>query len=350
METLLKFLNITEREAQGIAFAVPIFFLYWKFLSAFVVKHFVALFEEREALTVGVHGAAHQAEEETKRIIAQTEAKINQARIEANAERVTAIETAKSAAFQIVQDAEKEAADHVHKTRASLDAELKLLHANMDQTVSQLALELAAKLQKTGSTAMQVLAVGLTATLLALTSGTHAALAESGHGGAHHGGPADLIPFAVNFTIFVALLIHFTKGPIASMWSKRLQLIETEVSKGKAEIEQAQKALNLAKARAASVETEIERIKFEISKGAQTETQDIMKDAHERALRVRQQGKSLADGDVNHTKKEYRAHLSKLVVKKATDILSSQVTEASDAAIRKNAIAQFDTRANTIIQ
>jgi F0F1-type ATP synthase membrane subunit b/b' len=352
METILKFLNITEREAQGIAFAVPIFFLYWKLLNAYVVKHFVALFEEREALTTGAQSASHDTYEEAKKITAQTEAKIHQARVQANQRRNDEILEAKNAAFTIVQEAEKEAANHVHKTRASLDAELKLLNGNIEQTVNQLANELAAKIQKPTSSAVQIFALILSASVFSILISTPSfAFASEGHSAGHHSGtPADLIPFAVNFFIFISLLIHFTKKPIADAWSNRLNAISTAVSKGRTEMEQAQKILSTAKARAGSVETEIERIKFEISKGAKTESQELLKDAHERALRVRQQGKSLAEGDINHTKEEYRTKLSKLVVEKATELLTSQVTESSDQVLRKNALNQFEGRVNTIIQ
>ena len=346
MEALLKFLNITQREALAITYAAPMFFLYWKFLNAFVIKNFVSLFEEREALTIGAHSSSEETVAEAKRLIAQTEAKLHAARIEANNERTAEVNAAKDSAIKLVQEAEKEASDHVHKARANLDTELKILNANINQTVQQLATELAAKLQKGASSTILSIFV---AALIATTSMT--AFAEEAHGGHHgHGTPSDLIPYAVNFFIFVSLLIYFTKAPITAAWANRLQSIKNDVAKGRLEIEEAQKALAHAKARAQSVETEVERIKFEIKKGAKTETQDILKDGHDRALRVRQQGQSLADGDLNHTREEYRANLSRMVIKKATELLEEQITATSDVSLRKNALKQFETTATQIIQ
>ena len=356
MAEFLQFLNITEREAFWIAVGVPTVFVFWRLLDALAIQYFLTLIEEREALTSGAHAASESTLSEAKKIEAATNHTITMCRTEASIKRADEINAAKEAANKIIHEAEAEVAKSLHETRLKLDAEIKTLHSTIGETAAGLANQLADQLKKgvvsSTSRTVQSILFFVTVSTLLLTN-VAAVLAESEEGG-HHAGhvPADvstLIPYAVNFSLYVLLLVVTLRKPLSSFWSNRVTTLEASVSAGQLETAKATETLRAAQIRAASINSEIDRIKNDIGKDAKTEAQEILKSAHERALRIREQGRSLAEGDSNHARASYRQKLSKLVVSKASELLKNDVTAAIDTTIRSGVISQIETNVKEIV-
>ena len=152
--------------------------------------------------------------------------------------------------------------------------------------------------------------------------------AETGHHAEGHA--ADLVPYWINFGIYIVALIFLLRNPIASAWSARIVSIEASVSKGRKDREVAQSNLDSAKQRERSKEQTIQNLTLQIEKEAELEVEEVLRDGKERAARIAQQGKEMLQAEEKALGSDLKKMLADEVVRRAEQKLKGTMTEGKD--------------------
>lgn len=161
---------------------------------------------------------------------------------------------------------------------------------------------------------------------------------HGGHEAAHHGSSADLIPFWINFSLYVVVLFVLVRKPIASGWASRRDGIAAAVNKGKVERDQAESALRIAKGKESMLSSDIAALLAQVKNDTKAETEEVLRDAHERASRISAQGKDLLTAEQKAFETSLRKELADEVLKRATEILKKDMNASSDAALRTSSL------------
>lgn len=168
-------------------------------------------------------------------------------------------------------------------------------------------------------TSTYVRAVVVTSLVTTLASSDFA-FASGGVG--HHPSIHDIVPFWVNFVIYVALMTVLLRKPIKNGWASRRSRIAEEVSSATSDMEAAERELAAVEALTKNLSQEQERARVEILKQGELESDAIVSSAHEKATRLASSTKDLLEGESRSAQAHFRAAL----VAKAVELSKSRFT------------------------
>lgn len=174
------------------------------------------------------------------------------------------------------------------------------------------------------------------------------AAALASEGGSHHGGasPLALIPYWINFLLYVGLLYYLLKDQIPKMWAQRREGIDRAIKDAAAELERATFALKTARERFDNVEEEARKIKDVIRKDAFTERDAILEDAKKQCERALQRAHETAASERGQVEQALRRELADHVLANATRRLKEHVTPESDRPRREKVLDGFKQMVN----
>lgn len=172
--------------------------------------------------------------------------------------------------------------------------------------------------------------------VLALMAAAPAFAAESGH----HAEPVftDIIPYWVNFVLYVLLLVWLLKAPVSSGWEARKENIRVSVHRGRTEREAAESALREAEGAEAAVAASIKALTDQIAREAASEAAEIVREAKEKAARTKQQGADMLAAEEKAFESALKKELAEAVVRKATERLMRDMNVEKDAPLRASAL------------
>jgi F-type H+-transporting ATPase subunit b len=332
MDNILQTLSLTNKEATGILIMTVTFFVYWRLFNALVFSKFVTLFEAREKVTVGAHDASDQLVATANELEKEVQISLDNQRAKLSAERTLKLEEAKNAANTTIKSAEEFSSKLIHETREKLEFDYKESKRNMSFDSEKLAKDLSDKIKSASIYGF--------ATLFLFTDLAHAG---SGHGAATIEG---LIPYAVNFTLYVSILFYFLRKPIKQAWANRIVQIRNQVQSGQAERVAAENRLNQAKDNLANLNSQIDTLKEDFTASLKLEASTILKDAHDRALRIREQGQSMAIAETNSMKKKFKSELALAVIEKAKETLKKETSNDVDKVSRQKTLNNLNAVLN----
>ncbi len=172
-------------------------------------------------------------------------------------------------------------------------------------------------------------------------------LACASEGGAHHGAsPLALIPYWVNFLLYLGLLYFFLRKEIPRMWAERREGIDRAVKGAAAELEKAVTALETAHERFDNVEEEVRRIKEQIRKDTLIERDAILEDAKRQCERAFQRAHETAASERARAELGVRRELAEHVLANAARRLKERVTPESDRPRRDKVMDGFKQMLN----
>ena len=185
---------------------------------------------------------------------------------------------------------------------------------------------------KTSTSLTAVVATSLV-TALAVSD---VAVASAGAG--HHPSIHDIIPFWVNFVIYIALMTALLRKPIKNGWASRRNRIAEEVASATSEMEAAERELAAVEALTKNLSHEQERARVEILNQGELESNSIVSAAKEKAGRLATSTKDLLEGESRSAQAHFRSALvAKAVelskVKFQTGELAARQSHYVDAAI-----------------
>ena len=154
----------------------------------------------------------------------------------------------------------------------------------------------------------------------------------------HHGTISDLIPYWINFSLYVLLLWFVLKNKISSGWTARRAKIAAEVSAAQAEKDSAERALDESRRLLATVDSQIKTAKDQITKQAQFETQEIIAQAKDKAARVVQTAKENAEAGNRTALRAISKEMVQEALSRARSSLQKDARSGSDQRYRSSAV------------
>ncbi len=115
-------------------------------LNTLVFKPFMELIDRREKLTKGAIGEAKELEEKVKEIILEYEAKLNDARAQAQEERNKIVREAEAAASEIISKTREETAGLLDEAKKKLESESEVIKEKLKGDVQLLSNEIASRI------------------------------------------------------------------------------------------------------------------------------------------------------------------------------------------------------------
>ena len=161
-----------------------------------------------------------------------------------------------------------------------------------------------------------------------------------------HDGISSLIPFWVNFAIYIAVLFIALRKIIPQAWMARRNAILENVTAAARELEQAERSVRDAEDKTKNLSNEQEAARQEIIKQAQLEAAQIIATAKEKAERQKAQAKDLIQGESRSAESVFRSELVFKAVELARDKFKSGAYTAKESSYRSAAL----DRAKRLVQ
>lgn len=115
-------------------------------LNALVFKPFINLIDRREKLTKGAISEAKELEARVRQIIEEYEARLGEARIQAQEERAGIVKEAEAAAGGMISKAREETSAILDDAKQKLEAETQSIKQKLSGDVEALAKEISSKI------------------------------------------------------------------------------------------------------------------------------------------------------------------------------------------------------------
>lgn len=324
---ILKVFDLTAEDGQMIAIGTVVFFIFWQVVASLIVKPFLALYEEREALTFGAAESSKHIHDEAAAINAKSDEQVQSARVAAMEEKIQSLTAAKMEAARIAESTETQVQEMVRKARWEREQNVGQTRQKVMSDAETLARDVVSKLT-------------LSFAIILLVASS-ASAESAGHGGGHEGSPSDLIPYWINFATYIALMFLCFRKLIANGWVARKDQIATLVNKGKIERAAAEDALRAAKAKQATIQSQVQDLLTQIKREGVAEVQEILQDAKARAERARVQGEEMLAAEQKAFETALKRELAEAVVTKATEMLKGKVNADTDAGLRAKAVGNI---------
>jgi F-type H+-transporting ATPase subunit b len=155
----------------------------------------------------------------------------------------------------------------------------------------------------------------------------------------HHGaapGIGDLLWPALNFLIFVALLVRFLSGPIKEFFRERTERLREGLAAGRrarAEAEALRAEIERASAELPALR---ERMVADLRAAAERERQAMLESGRTMAERIRRDSRTLADQELVAARQALRAELADDAVRQAAELLRRALgSEDQDRFVRE---------------
>lgn len=169
------------------------------------------------------------------------------------------------------------------------------------------------------------------------------AYASSGHGEPSIG---DLTFYWVNFVLYVGVMAYIVRKPLAKGWAARTARIKQSVMQSSDDVEAAERELNAIEALTKSLPVEEEKIRQQIVEQANAEAADIVRQAEQRAARIREQAKDLLQGESRSAQSTFRNTLVARAVQLAKEKFGAGEFAAREDAYQTAAVS----RAKQLVQ
>jgi F0F1-type ATP synthase membrane subunit b/b' len=161
-----------------------------------------------------------------------------------------------------------------------------------------------------------------------------------------HSSISSLVPFWVNFAIYLAVLFVALRKIIPQAWMARRNAILENVTSAARELEQAEKAVRNAEDKTKNLASEQEAARQEIIKQAELEAVQIITAAKEKAERQKAQAKELIQGESRSAESTFRTELVFRAVELAREKFKSGAYSAKESDYRSAAL----DRAKRLVQ
>lgn len=172
------------------------------------------------------------------------------------------------------------------------------------------------------------------------------AFAAEGHAEHHVEGAAALIPFWINFLIYIAFLFFITRKPVLNLWASRRERIEIAVGGSKAELDAAQSELRQVNAKLSGFQTECARLTTEVENDTKGECEELNRSAKLKADRVAARAKESIRSEQKSAETKLQREVAELAFKLARERLSSSTNIESDRRLREASLNSIKSLVN----
>ena len=171
-------------------------------------------------------------------------------------------------------------------------------------------------------------------------------LAVASGGAGHQPSIHDIVPFWVNFAIYIALMTVLLRNPIKNGWASRRNRIAEEVASATSDMEAAERELAAVEALTKNLSHEQERARVEILKQGELESSSIVSASKEKAARLAASAKDLLEGESRSAQAHFRAAL----VAKAVELSKAKFQTGELAARQSQYVEAAIDRAKKLVR
>lgn len=162
--------------------------------------------------------------------------------------------------------------------------------------------------------------------------------AESGDHAGHGPSITELIPYWINFLLYVGILYFLLRKTVVRGWAARRQKIIDNISSAKEQFSQAQSLLNDAQSKWSRLTQEETRVRDEIARQAEFERRQMLESARSKAERMVLQAREHGLAERRSAEREIREELVDDVLSRALGILKQSASAETDRAFRSAAV------------
>ena len=145
--------------------------------------------------------------------------------------------------------------------------------------------------------------------------------------------------YAINFVVFVAILVYLLKKPLSNFAASRRSVIMAEMDEARRLRAEAEAKLTEYERRLSNLEAEMEQILAEATRVAEAEKARILAAAVAAAERVRKDAEARLDSE----RRKLEHELRQKAVSLAMDVAERLITERINDGHRKKLVAEFVT-------
>ena len=140
--------------------------------------------------------------------------------------------------------------------------------------------------------------------------------------GAEHGSWLLLTFFAINFILFVSMLVYFAGPPMRKFFADRAGTIRTALSRAQSALAEAEDLANKAAARMAALSAELKKVADELEQETAFQVGKVADLAKSTAERIRRDTEMSSSALSEAAKRRVRAQLAESAAKIARDLIS----------------------------
>jgi len=289
-------------------------------LGRFLFQPIMSLFEERERKTLGTQKEADSVKEKADSLIAQYEADIERERKDAAGEREKIRQEASESSRAMLEKAREEGQKAVDEIKARLEQELSSARESLRKDASELARQMALRLL--GRPLLSVSIVILLA----------------GPGWASEGEYKPFLSFAlfwsaINFCIFMWILIHYLKTPIMDFLRDRRTSISKTIEEASRRKKDEEERLRSISDRLSRIKEESARIHEDLRKEGEAERKKLLDETERMAVRIKEEAREVADAETVKAMNALREEAAALASRLAGETIRKNFTDEDQSRL-----------------
>jgi ATP synthase F0 subunit b len=163
--------------------------------------------------------------------------------------------------------------------------------------------------------------------VILLLSAVSIANASSGGGEESSWTPWLLTWRVINTVALIALLIYFVKKPLVTFFTERKDQIRRDLAEALEQREAALRLLAEYKEKIAGMEKELDRMRVELRKAAESDSEKVMANAERMSGAIVESAKMTAEQEVRKARESLRNEAVELAVQMAETMIREKITE-----------------------
>ena len=161
------------------------------------------------------------------------------------------------------------------------------------------------------------------------------------HGADHQASIRDLVPYYVNFGLFVAILLVLLWKPARRFWFQRIKQMEQQLQEARQTRDVAQEALTTSRDRLNSLSELVTRTFENAKQEAKTEGAEIVSTSQQKARAIVDQAHFLAAAEESRLEQTLQRETVTAVLEKARGEIQQKLTPEQDRAHRWAALQRI---------
>ncbi|MCL5125272.1 MAG: ATP synthase F0 subunit B, partial [Deltaproteobacteria bacterium] len=131
----------------------------------------------------------------------------------------------------------------------------------------------------------------------------------------------------INTLALVALLVYFLKKPLVTFFAERRDQIRKDLAEALEQRESALRLLAEYKEKIAGMEKELERMRIELRKSAESDSEKVLANAERMSATMIESAKMTAEQEVRKARESLKSEAAELAVQMAETMIREKISE-----------------------
>ncbi len=287
-------------------------------LSRYLIRPVLGVFEARDRMTRGTRREAEALKEEADESAARYTAEIEKTWREAFQEKERILHEADVQAHAILDKAREEGQRTIEELRARMDTDVSATREALRAELSGLARQMSARLL---GRALQVAVL-----VFLFTAPSWAAEAEPEGPGAFFS--MNLVWSAVNFCLFVGILIYYARAPLADYLRERKGTVSRDIEEAAQAKKAEEERYALYSGKLAKIHEEAGRIHATLRAEGEAERKRLLEEADRMGQRFKEEAREVAEAEALKARRALREEVASLAAGLAEKVVADKFSGA----------------------